>query len=363
MKLAIISFTKQGSYWCGWLSRRLQELGHDCSGYVQSRFLNEVQEYPGLCPIRETLAEWTGSRFARVDGLVFIGAAGIAVRAIAPFVADKKTDPAVVVVDDCGRYAISLLSGHVGGANELTRMVAAITGAEPVITTATDINGKTAIDVWAQQRNLQWPDRELAKQVSAALLEGEPVGFYSDYPLAEPVPEDFVKGEICRYHVWITANLKPESRQMISWFSNPQTKILRLVPKSLTVGIGCRRGIGADVLQKQLAQVFADYNLDLLAIDRIASIELKKDEAGILSLAEGLDVPFDVFEAETLADVAGTVSASEFVKSVTGVDNVCERAALAAAGANGELIVNKQAGNGVTIAVAKQQIKIKRNDI
>ncbi|MGL5436743.1 MAG: cobalt-precorrin 5A hydrolase [Lachnospiraceae bacterium] len=363
MKLAIISFTKQGGALCGKLTRRFRELGYDCNGYVQSRLLNEFQEYPGLCPVRESLSEWTGKRFDETDGLVFVGAAGIAVRAIAPFVTDKKKDPAVVAIDDCGRFAVSLLSGHMGGANELARVAAAIIGAEPVITTATDINGKTAIDVWASQRDLQWPDRGVAKQISAALLEGQAVGFYSDYPLADPVPEDFVKGQLSRYQVWITANKKPESRHMISWFSDEDTTILRLIPRSLSVGIGCRRGTAAAVLRRQLEQVLADHNLDLLAVGQIASIDLKRDEAGIITLADQLKVPFLFYQPEVLQQVPGIFSSSEFVKRVTGTDNVCERAAMAGAGENGTLIVKKQAGAGVTIAVAQQRLEIKRNDI
>jgi len=359
----VISFTKQGGALCHRLTKRLRELGHDCTGYVQARFLNEVQDYPGLCPAEETLDEWTKTKFNRNDGLVFVGATGIAVRAIAPYIKDKKTDPAVVTIDDCGRYVISLLSGHTGGANELTRVIAGIIGAVPVITTSTDSNGKTSIDVWAQQRGLQWPDREQAKRISAALLEGQPVGFYSDYPLADPVPEDFVKGELCRYQVWITANKKPESRHMISWFSDQDTEILRLIPESLSVGIGCRRGMAASVLKERLEAVFEEYNLDLHAIKQISSITLKKDERGLIELADRLHVPFQVYEAAELLHVPGVFTASDFVQSVTGVDNVCERAALAGAGKEGSLLVRKQAADGVTIAVAIQRSEIRRKDI
>lgn len=363
MKLAVISFTRQGGALCGRLTRGLYELGHECTGYIQSRRLNEVQEYPGLCPVREPLTEWTGAQFYRMDGLVFIGAAGIAVRAIAPFIEDKKKDPAVVAVDDCGRFAISLLSGHMGGANELARMTADMIGAVPVITTATDVNKKTAIDVWAEQRSLQWPDRELAKQISASLLDGQPVGFYSDYQLADAVPEDFVKGQLCRYQVWITACKKPESRHMVSWFSDEATQILRLIPRTLYVGIGCRKGTAAAVLREQLERVFSEHNLDLAAVAQIASITLKEQEAGLIRLADRLQVPFQVYPPETLKGLSGAFSGSEFVRSVTGVDNVCERAAVAAAGADAVLLIPRQAGKGITIAVAERWLEIKRNDI
>lgn len=360
MKLAIISFTRQGAALCARLNRRLKELGHECSGSVKHRILNEVQEYPGLTPVVEPLADWTGRQFDDVCGLVFIGAAGIAVRAIAPYIKDKKTDPAVVVLDDRGRFAISVLSGHIGGANELTHLVAEITGAVPVITTATDGNDKTAIDVWAGERDLIWPDRDLATQISAALLEGEPVGFYSDYPLADQVPEDFVKGQICQHQVWITAHLAPEPHHMISWFSNQSTRILRLIPKSLVAGIGCRRGIPAAVIRARLEAVLTANNLDINAVAEISSISLKADETGLNELAAELAVPFTVYDAAVLKELNGDFSESEFVKTVTGIDNVCERAAIKAAGEQGQLLVHKQAGDGVTIAIAIKQTEIKR---
>lgn len=363
MKLAIISFTRQGGALCGRLAKGLRELGHDCTGYIHSRFLNEFIDCPGLCPVREPLGIWTGARFYQLDGLLFIGAAGIAVRAIAPFVQDKKRDPAVVVVDDGGHFAISLLSGHMGGANELTRITAKVIDAVPVITTATDVNGKTALDVWARQRNLKWPDRELLKRISAALLDGQPVGFYSDYPLSEPVPEDFTRGQLCRYQVWITACQKPESRHMVSWFSDKNTQILRLIPKSLYVGVGCRKDTEAAVLFKFLKQVFLEHNLDLDAVAQIASIALKERETGLIRLAARLGVPFQVYPQETLNGLDGAFTPSEFVKSVTGVDNVCERAAIAGAGPDGTMLVPKQAGSGITIAVASRQLEIKRNEI
>lgn len=362
MKLAVISFTRSGGNLCSRLTRGLRERGYDCTGYIQSRLLNEFYDAPGLCPVKSSLTEWTRTRFYSLDGLVFIGAVGIAVRAIAPFIKDKIRDPAVVVMDDGGCFAISLLSGHLGGANELTRITAEIIGAVPVITTATDVNGKTAIDVWARQRDLQWSDRELLKQISAALLADQPVGFYSDYPLAEPVPGDFTRGQLCRYQVWITACQNPESRHMVSWFSDETTQILRLIPRSLYVGIGCRKDVDAAALFKQLQQVFLDHNLDLAAIAQIASISLKEQETGLIRLAARLKVPFQVYGPKTLNELAGTFTASEFVKSVTGVDNVCERAALAGAGADGRLLVAKQAGNGITIAVATGQLEIKRMD-
>lgn len=356
MKLAIISFTKQGSILCGQLNKRFRELGYDCTGYAQNRFLleNTFQETSGLYPISDSLTEWTEKNFVQMDGLIYIGATGIAVRAIAPYLKDKMTDPAVVVMDDQGTFSISLLSGHVGGANGLAHLAATIVGATPVITTATDGNKKTAIDMWAKERGLTWSDRELAKQISAAVLEDKTVGFYSDYPLAEPVPEGFVKGELCSLQVWITTRMRPETDHMEG--------ILRLIPRALYVGIGCRKGTPKEVIREMLERVFETYHLDCRAIAQIASISIKEQEAGLIQLASEMAVLFQTYSPATLAAAEGDFTASAFVQEVTGVDNVCERAALTGAGPGSRLIVKKQAGQGVTIAVAEKRLEIKRTE-
>lgn len=370
MRLAVISFTKSGSWLCGKLTKRLQELGNTCTGYVQPRFLNEVQEIPGLCPFAGSLNNWTGQQFAQVDGLIYIGAAGIAVRAIAPFLQDKMTDPAVVVLDEQAQFVISLLSGHIGGANELAGLVGEITGATPVITTATDVNQKTAIDVWAKKRGLVLSDRTLAKETAAALLAEEAVGFYSDYPLNEPVPEGFVKGELGRMQVWLTARVVPGPEHMVSWFCDADGQILRLIPPSLAVGVGCRKGVPAEIIATRIRQVFAEANLDMRAIAGLFSIHLKQHEEGILKTAAELQVPFCTYSAEVLGKVTEaeslpphdrrktSITSSAFVQMITGVDNVCERAALAGAGIGAELLVCKQVGDGVTVAVAEKKLRI-----
>lgn len=358
MKLAVISFTRGGSRICGRLVKRAQELGWECGGYVQERFLNTVQEVPGICPVREPVAYWTKKRFDQVDGLVYIGAAGIAVRAIAPCLRDKMTDPAVIVIDEAGRYVISLLSGHVGGANELAVKLADILGAEPVVTTASDVRQMEAIDVWAAKRDLAIGDRAAAKHVAACLLDGEPVGFYSDYPVEGGMPPGFVQGELCRTHVWVTARTQPPAGHMVTMFLTEDAQILRLIPRCLVVGLGCRKGVGEEAVVAAIKRVFDEEHLDLRAVAAMASIDIKKEEAGLCAAAAGLKVPFYTYPAEELAAVEGNFTASEFVKQITGTDNVCERSALAACKQTGRLLVKKQAMDGVTVAVAQQHISI-----
>lgn len=357
MKLAVISFTRPGSVCCRKLVKGFVDKGEQCTGYVQEKFLESGDEIPGLVPVREPLAEWTGARFEDTDGIIFVGAAGIAVRAIAPWLRDKRTDPAVAVVDQKAAFSISLLSGHIGGANRLAEEAAAILGATPVITTATDVEGKTAIDELAKEAGLKITDWKAVKMVSAELLEGNPVGFFSDYRWPSELPDGFTQKQNCSLHVWVTARKEPQSGDLIALFLTSESLVLRLVPPVFCIGIGCRRGTAAEVIRQAVMEVMDRNNLAVEGITAVASIDLKKDEAGLIALANELGAGFVTFTKQELQAVAGTFSASPFVKEITGVDNVCERAALACGGSQAELLVRKRIVSGVTVAVAKKPWK------
>lgn len=353
MKLSVISFTNQGGQICRLLTKRFRELGEDCRGYVQDRFFNPCHEQPGLAPLQVSLGEWTGKQFEDRDGLIFVGAAGIAVRAVAPYLKGKDQDPAVVVVDEQGRFSISLLSGHLGGANDLAARAAEIVGAMPVVTTATDLRGKFAVDVFARDHSLAISDLKIAKQISADILEEKKVGFYSDFPVAGNLPAGLVQGEPCERSIWVTIKSHPESDSFVNLFQPDESAILRLIPRRVCLGIGCRKGTEKEKIRGAVHTCFELYNLDIRSVGCIASIDLKKDEAGLIAFASELEVPFQTFSPEKLLAIPGEFTASEFVKKTTGVENVCERAAVAAAGGNpAALVVKKYAADGVTVAAA-----------
>ena len=190
MKVAIISFSRSGYRLSEMIYWVLKERDYEVTSYTKSKYTKKILDESQLdeesrdfrntrmfsSPVDESMKEWTKRRFEDSDAIVFIGACGIAVRSIAPFVKSKKIDPAVVVVDEQGKFAISLLSGHIGGANELAEEVAEIVHGQPVVTTATDLNGKFAVDVFAKKNNCFISDMELAKEISAALLAGKEVG-------------------------------------------------------------------------------------------------------------------------------------------------------------------------------------------
>lgn len=343
MRVALISFTGAGASTCRKIEEGLKSKGYDCSALGKEPFVVGA----GIKPLNCSLDQWTAGAFPKNDGLVFVGATGIAVRAIAPYLKDKTVDPAVVVVDEQGKYAISLLSGHLGGANDLAREIAGLIGAEAVITTATDLNQRFAVDDWARKNRLRIGDMTLAKEISAAILRGETIGVSSDYPIEGEVPEQLSAAP----------GLKVGFRISIYEEDGPFEKTLHLIPRSVTVGIGCRKGVPPPTVEKLFEKVMKEHELSVKSVERISSIDIKKEEPALKQLAEKLGVPLEFFPAGELEQVDGDFTSSEFVNRITGVDNVCERAAVL--GSRGKLIVRKEALNGVTVAIAARTEKFR----
>ena len=292
-----------------------------------------------------TLSEWTEARFADSDALVFLGAAGIAVRAIAPFVKDKKTDPAVIVIDEQGCFCIPILSGHIGGANALAEEAAGILGATAVLTTATDRQGKFAVDVFATKNELAISDMELAKRVSATIVNGGEVPFFSEFPVKGERPDGLRE-------VTSPDDLLSDGDAPVVYLgvSVADDHVLHLIPRALVLGIGCRRGTAAEEIASFADRVLAENGLLPQAVAGVATIDKKLDEEGLLALCKERGWPLSGYTAEELAEARGDFTASDFVEETVGVNNVCERSAVFA---GGELIVKKQSGGGITCAVAR----------
>lgn len=351
-------------------------------------------EKSGVCEMDERTRD-AGTRHP-CDAIIFVGATGIAVRAIAPFITGKAVDPAVLVIDEAGRYVISLLSGHLGGANALARTAAALIGAEPIITTATDAESAFAVDTFAKENGFLLTDLRKAKEVSAKVLRGEKLCIYSDIPMerlvqrparheAELVPvQDIDRADIViSYRMYIlklaSEPQHPETRtdavqihHMTDRDSEPSAASsslgiskhtsekasqgigLRLIAKRVHVGLGARKGVTQAEVAAAVATCLEDAGIDPRAVVDLVSIDLKKQEAGILAYSYESGVPFVTFTAEELRSVEGTFAGSSFVQSVTGVANVCERAAAFAAGQSGhaEVLVHKTIHGNVTTAVA-----------
>ena len=333
MRLSILAFTRRGCL----LARRVKEA---LSAEETRMMTMEKFGFPDFESYHPPLTRAVGDLFSRCDQLVFIGSTGMAVRGIAPWVKDKKTDPGVLVIDEGGTYVISLLSGHIGGANALTRRLAEKMGARPVITTATDVEGKFSADTWATEQGCHISDMELCKEISAAILE-HPIPICGEYLRFPQLPPGLVEKEEGKLGIYVGIHNR-----------KPFEKTLILTPRVLTLGLGCRRGTPKEAIEEAVQAVFREHDLRTEAIAQVASIDLKANEQGLLDYCAELGIPVEFFTAEELKAVPGDFSPSAFVQSVTGVDNVCERAA---ALAGGTLIVHKTAHNGVTVAVAEKR--------
>jgi cobalt-precorrin 5A hydrolase len=293
----------------------------------------------------DTLGLEIKRRFHHFSGHVFIFSTGIAVRLIAPLLKSKMTDPAVVVVDDNGIHVVSLISGHIGGANALTHKIAGILHARPVITTATDTNGLPAIDVIAKEKKLYIETPQNIKRINMAFLMGKPVDLYDPLGLFEKELHgiSLAKGssqDPSLERIYCSHEIRPVSRE---------TMVLR--PCVLSVGIGCNRGTGVEDIHDFLALVFREGNLSMHSISRFATIDLKKNEPGLLSLAEKMNLPLGFHTMEALNSVTSIETPSPMVEKHVGVKSVSEASAILSAG-HGRLIIIKKKNKDVTIAVA-----------
>ena len=346
MKLAVIGFSRSGCRHGEKIKGYMRRTGHECTSWGKGREARDWQ----VRPVEESLRSWTGKQFAACDALIFIGATGIAVRAIAPFVKSKAEDPAVLCMDDQGNYVISLLSGHLGGANELAREVAALCGAVPVVTTATDAGKRFSVDDYARRENLYLDNLVLAKRISAEILENRAVGLYSEFEISGRIPEELSLRKQGEIGISIALDEK------IAAFS----KTLHLIPRIAVLGIGCRKGTAKEQIESLVKKICKEKEISVHSIGKVASIDLKKEEAGLLGFCRDLGLPLLTYGSEELAGVCceDGFSESEFVKSVTGVGNVCERCALKASGQN-KLFERKRGENGVTAAIALVDYQVK----
>lgn len=348
-KIILYSFTESGSRLQLSVMEYLKGQQMDCRGYTLERFAGSA----GLYPLAEGWKEEIGKYWGNT-GFIFIGASGIAVRAIAPYVKDKFSDSPVVVIDETGSYVIPLLSGHVGGAAELAKLISSYTGGVPVITTATDVRKKFAVDVFARKNKLIIYDRFLAKRISADLLEEKEIGLYSGCSLSGEIPEGI--------HICGTLQQLAEFEhgiciaQCIPDFL--QKHVLLLLPQNLYLGIGCRKGISFRHIEKEIQKMLDQRKVIREQICEMGSIDLKKNEQGLLEYAEAFHIPFSVFSAEELEKTGSVNIASDFVKSVTGVDNVCERSARRLC-TEGTVFQEKLCMEQVTAALVRKEIHIK----
>jgi len=291
--------------------------------------------------------QWSASKT-----LICIMAAGIVVRAVAPLLKDKRTDPAVVILDEKGQYAVSLLSGHMGGANPLARDIADYLGAQAVITTASDVQGKVALDLWAMEHDLYVEDYEKLKALSARIVNGGKLQLMAECPVdTHNLPAELVLTD------------SPEKADIIISERVSSGKALFLRPRNLFGGIGCNRGTSSDEIREFVLSVCEEEGLSFHSISGVATIDVKRDEAGLIDFARGCGLHIDFFSKDELNREAEAlqVAGSETVMAATGAVAVAEPAALLCAKKSREncaIIRPKMKRGNVTFAIAKAEFTL-----
>lgn len=372
MKTAIIAVTARGA--------RLGQAIKDKLGLKADVYEKEGKESGGEAYHFSSMKELMEGLFHDYDRLLCIMATGIVVRMIAPYIKHKSQDPAIVVMDEGGQFAISLLSGHLGGANEWTHQLADLIGAQPVITTATDVNGYPAPDVLARHLHCKIDDFSILKIVNADIVAGKQVNYYIDSQLFNA---EAYKGAVMEHAATfgktqvgyfeaspqgITSLCESledqhlESAILITdKLLNPSLgkRILILRPPTVTVGIGCRRDTPKEFILEAVLSSLKKEKLSPLSVMSAASVIVKADEVGLLAAMEKLKWPIKFFTQEEMAPCIESqeLEESNFVKQTIGVGNVCETTALLMAKSQ-TLIQNKTIYPKTTVAIAQVQLRL-----
>ncbi|MCL5256276.1 MAG: cobalt-precorrin 5A hydrolase [Chloroflexi bacterium] len=350
-RIAIITVTRNGAL----LGARLQSALVASDLLVQAKF----NQLAGTAQVYDSLKGAVETAFREYDGLVMFLALGATIRLIAPHLSDKRSDPAVVVVDEQGRFAISVLSGHIGGGNALAARVANLLGAQPVITTASDSAQTISVDLLGRQFGWRIEDPSNVTRVSAAIVNGEQVavlqeageeGWWTKY---RPLPPNVLLlsslDEVRRFPGWalLVTDRLFEARDSVLL---ERSVVYR--PRSLAVGIGCNRGTPASEIEQAVEETLGGAGLSKGSIRVVATVELKKDEAGILEYCEKFGHQLQFFSKHELDGIANLPNRSDEVRQHIGISGVCEPAAILA-GRAGKLVAPKRKSRNVTVAVAR----------
>lgn len=334
MKVRAIAFSTQGCRLLHRLEGMFDDMELACKTKADSLGIEKI----------DSLDDWTKESFEIADAIIFVGALGICARHIAPYIKRKDKDPAVIDIDEIGRFTIAVLSGHIGGGNELTNKVAEYLGSTPVITTATDLHGLFAVDVFAVKNNLSIQRLYLIKEASSRILHGGFVGFLSRNGYDGNLPKGMVDADKGEFGICISTDVNDK----------PFDSTMLLVPKDISVGIGCRKDTDPKKLSDFVDEILEREGISKLRVGSISSIDIKSEEKAILDLAKSFDIKPMFYSAEQLMSLEGEFSKSEFVRSVTSVDCVCERSA---AYTGGRIVLKKTAKDGMTIALAQKEIR------
>lgn len=321
-RIAIITVTKNGVV----LAKKIKDKEENIDIYTMKKFSEE-----GLFEIENSLAETVGNIFKKYYGIIFITAMGIAVRVISPYIQKKDIDPCILVVDENGNFIIPILSGHLGGGNELASKIATKIKALPLITTSSDISGKIAVDTLATKINGRLKDLESAKKVTSLIVAGEKV------------------------QIKVPDNISDENPSGVILISNKENiEMTQIIPKNIVIGIGCKKGSSKEKIIFAIKDILKELNISNKAIRVIGTVDVKKDEIGIIESAKYFDVPLKIIQRDEIKKIQDRFEKSEFVEKIIGVTSVSAPCSVLSSEKNGKLLIEKKRYEGVTLSVFQE---------
>lgn len=342
MKVCILAFSIKGCILSDKIELYLEEEGHEVFAYASAK----IATMAGKEPI-DRLEACVAKLFYDVDAFVFIGSCETAIRAVSPLIRSRVTDPAVVSVDETGQSVVSLLSGQMITSNELTYNLADQLGASAVITNGASKRAVFSVEAFAKKNHLYVVESVLAREISADLLYGNPVGFECDYYIEGEVPES-LGGENIESGIFVSTDL----------LSNPFRNTLHLVPKNIIIGLVCSPGTKASDIEHFMYSNLEKYHLPVSRVGRICSLHDLDEEPGIVEVAESMGIKYQTYSDDTLLELEGNYSEDDPVGDIFDVDHASERCALRGSH-GGKLIIKTQMTNGITMAAAVKKLTIR----
>lgn len=335
MKIACFSFTDKG-----------KEIGEKLKSLNNNKY--NIHHYENK-EVKGGIKNLLNSAWKEYDGFIFISATGIALRMINPYIQNKTIDPAIVVVDDMGKFSISLLSGHIGGGNDLAQYIGAEIGAIPVITTATDNRGIESIDNFAKKNNYYIEDMKTVTTITSMMVNGKTIGLYTEEDIIINYNNIIIVKDLNNIDSKIDGLIIISSE--IHKDKNIEIPKTILIPKNINIGMGCRKGVESERIIRVIEEIFYSENLYIKGIKAIGTVEVKKDEKGIIDSTKHFNCPMEIFTIDEIKEVEDKFEKSQFVKDTIGVYSVSEPTAYLL---GGNMISKKSKHNGITISISKE---------
>ena len=333
MKLACLSFSDKGN-----------ALGEGLSKIYSTK---HMIEHFANSKVEGGIKTFLNQAWNDFDGFIFISATGIAIRMINPYIESKTKDPAIVVVDDFGKFSISLLSGHLGGANKIAKWISENIGAIPVITTASDSRGIDSIDMFAKENNYYMEEMNSITKITSMMINDRRIGIYTEDGVTINYENIEMIQDLDNIDQTLDGAIIVTPKYDIGKIGVPYT-VLR--PRNINIGIGCRKDIDTEIIIDAIEAALRDKNLSIKSIKSMGTVEVKRFEVGIIKAAEYLKCPLKIFTLDEIRPLEDMFQKSQFVKDTIGVYSVSEPCAYLL---GGELITRKSRYNGVTISISK----------